>query len=305
MSRGLYGIMHEGQLLRWNDVDAWVEKAVLDPSYINIPYHEVKCMTVFDGYIYIGMGGISSTSRYPLHKWNGGSFQIAVDLKTTLDVLCFAEFDGNLYAGCDLGRLRKLGGGATGFDVVATYGTDNINALVVLNDKLYAITDGLYLLEFNGVDTLTPVGSIPWGSLEDGAVFNNKIYTGHGSYLYYWNGEDSLIEVCNNYIDYISCLYSYDGYLYNGGVKGDLLRNNGTGDWVKVADYVHYNYSILRGCMREYSGELFAGDSYGALLKWNGSNAWIEVAPLAGPYTVVGLRVFTDPIIRRTKAWIM
>ncbi len=205
-------------------------------------------------------------------------------------------YNNSLYFSCTDGTLRKLNTDNTVITVATKYGSEYPLALAILNNKIYASTEGTgCLLEWNGIDAwiLRAAQLNSQHSAYSLTAYNGKLYVGTGdsSLLFEWNGVDAWIQVGGlNKTWYLEALMVFNGKLYAGyttdfSTGGHLYEWNGVDTLTLVAAGGGYSTFNEIEDFIIYNNELYAGTGKnGYLVKWNGSNAWIIVSTGLGGY---------------------
>ena len=172
-----------------------------------------------------------------------------------------------------------------------------ISKLVQANGKLYGVTAGGRLFEWNGTDAWVqkaPQLDSQTIYLNSACVLNNKIYAGTqgGGRLFEWNDVDAWVQKAPQYASEtdISSLAVFNSKIYAGtGINGNLLEWNDVDAWVQKAPQFSSNVYIMS--LTEFNDKLY-GTTFSStvtLLEWNGTDAWVQkassVTGLTGSYS--------------------
>jgi len=301
MSYSIYSMSFDGYLRKWNGVDAWINVA-----YLPISGEEVAhSMFVYNDEIYVGKDG-GDTAFNPIYKWNKATiFESLLYLTTTIGVRSMVYYDGYVYAAGEVGCLRRLN--PPTFDIVTSQIGYVINQLLVFSGKIYAALNNGYFAIWDGVgDWEVVYESYAWADFYSIVEHNSKVYVAAGTYLWYWNGVDELVMVCDHTAgsEYTYSMIDFNSNLYAGSHRGALSEFTGGNTWTLRAPNID-GYAIRSNCMVEYNGKLYAGNYHGRLLEWNGVDAWSVVAEDDDYHSIVGIGVCLDPSLNKYKAWIM
>lgn len=136
----LYAVKNDGSLIKWNGTDDWITIISLSLSGVRAPnlveYNSKLYSAIWDGQLH---EYIPSTSTHNAYDFPGGSqLNLAVVFNNALYVAPISS-SASLY----------VWGGSTTFTSKLT-GSGHITGFAEYGGKLYAVTDGGYLYEWDG-----------------------------------------------------------------------------------------------------------------------------------------------------------
>ncbi len=218
-----------------------------NPNYVDIGAYEAQNTSN----LYAGgaSGGV-------VYKYLGGQNWLPVSEALGSAVLCFCEFNGNLYAGTmtglpysGIGEVWQYDGG-TNWTRVGTNLRSQVCALTVFNGVLYAgagtvnvSNDGTLYRYDGGTSWTQVVGSgnytRPWQGFRSLYVFNNVIYVGSLMYDLFGRYDGTPFTFTEDFYDnYGSCIWDFQLFSGNLYASADLRRlykwNSGTNAWSRV-----------------------------------------------------------------------
>ncbi|MHA1809380.1 MAG: hypothetical protein ACTSYH_03605 [Candidatus Heimdallarchaeaceae archaeon] len=276
-SNSLYGgTWDSGELLLWNDVNAWTQKAPILNSQ-----NRIYELLELNEYLYASVGA-GSGGEAQLFKWNGTNnwTEVAGQPATSdTQAKCSVVWNDEIYMGTEKGNFFKWNG--TDAWTLLSSGHGNLAHMIVFNNNIYIagydlVLGGARLLKYDGI-SVTTVSNIP-GNDETGInrlyVYNNTLYAGTQptGRLFEYNGINTLVEVAEQYDEnsvYIYDIIQHGDYLYGLlGNSGILARWNESDAWILEEPQTDALDTGLRLCSHS-DGYLYGyGYTSGKLYRW-------------------------------------
>jgi len=178
-------------------------------------------------------------------------------------------------------------------------------ALIVFNNKIYAVGNDSRLLEWDGVNTLVAkTQDLAGSTLYNLAVHNGKLYTVQSDsppdtgFLWEWDDVSSWVKKTFNQVGTIDVwkdLVSFNGNLYTG--VDILYESQSLGEWVSVAATATPSGDGRFETMAVFNGKLYMGTHRGELFEWDQVSDWVLKAPgVVIPDLILKLLVFNSEL---------